>query len=610
MKKYKVILICNYSENSEDTILKNIQSFKEYSRHDVFIFNTKGIYADLPPLLDFDILVVHYTICIARGGWLTLKAKKQIREFRGYKAIFIQDDYRWINATVANVAYMKFNALFGLASQEIVPYLYPKEVLPELIVETVLAGYVSDEMIKNESKLAYEKRPIDVSYRARKLPYWLGQHAMQKYEIAEKFLQSTKDKNLKCDISTKHEDRLFGKDWQDLLMKSKTVLLTESGVSLCDFTGEIQSKVEGFVEKNPEVSFETVSELFFEGQDGKYMMNVLSPRVFEAISERTLQICYPGDYQGILKVDKHCVLLKRDHSNISEVLSVVKSPEKAKQIIERAYNDIVCNPKYHYRAYIKQFEDVIDKETSTVFFLKLQYLKYLEIFVYGPFQQVRLYLFEAREQLKKTIIEFFQNLKTKTNTFFYLVKRALYYGLRIVKRAVYYGFRIAKNTAYYGLRTVKRIIYYGLRIGKRTLYNLLSQLHLTPDKKTRIKFCNNTTKKLFNKKTNKNIDNSLDFIFFNGFDVLILSFSFDQQKIHLLVHSDADRHLVSSESKKVLSVFLKKCKALDYSLNFEVSLNYNLYCREILKEENLATPLPTTIQSNLGTIMNLLTIKK
>ena len=56
-------------------------------------------------------------------------------------------------------------------------------------------------------------------------------------------------------------------------------------------------------------------------------MNVISPRCFEAAALRTLMVMYEGEYAGILEAGRHYVELKRDHSNIDEVVSAIRSPD-------------------------------------------------------------------------------------------------------------------------------------------------------------------------------------------------------------------------------------------------------------------------------------------
>ena len=94
------------------------------------------------------------------------------------------------------------------------------------------------------------------------------------------------------------------------------MLGVESGASVFDFTGEIQSKVEQYEKENPGADFYEIRDKFFKKEDGKISLNQISPRCFEAAALKTLMILYEGEYSGILVPWRHYVPLKKDHSNI------------------------------------------------------------------------------------------------------------------------------------------------------------------------------------------------------------------------------------------------------------------------------------------------------
>jgi hypothetical protein len=366
-KKFEVLLICDYKFSTAATIVDHITSFSEYSQHNVHVLSSLG---DLPSELDltkFHVIVIHYSICIVYDYFISVSAREQIRNFKGFKAVYIQDDYRWIYKTLATLDYMKIDAIFGLASQKIVNQVYIPEKIPTVRRrETVLAGYVTDKLI-NLPKKVYSERTIDVGYRARKLSPWIGVHGQQKWQIAERFMQDAPGYALACDISHREEDRIYNDNWFTFLSNCKSVLGTESGASLCDFTGEIQVNVETHLSQHPKATFDEIRDLYFRDDDCKIMMNVISPRCFEAAALGTLMILYEGEYSGVLKPYLHYVPLSLDHSNMSEVVEYIKDERKSSLIIEQAYNDVILNPEYNYRKMVKLFDDIVDEEMSRIF---------------------------------------------------------------------------------------------------------------------------------------------------------------------------------------------------------------------------------------------------
>jgi hypothetical protein len=358
-----ILLLCNYAPEGAGTIVDHIEAFKLYSKNDYFILSNLG---DLPDWLDlsrFDALVIHYSLVACYDSYISTEARQRIRNFKGFKAAFVQDDYRWINDTVKVLNYMGIHALFPLTGPDIINKVYSPEKLPNVRKETVLAGYVPKPLLGLKVK-PYRERGLDVGYRARKLPAWMGSHTLQKWHIAQQFSRDAERFCLKIDISCCEKDRIYGEHWIDFVSNCRATLGTESGASVCDFTGEIQRNVEEHLLKNPSEDFETLRSLYFKNEDCQIMMNVISPRCFESAALRTLMILYEGEYSGILIPWRHYVPLKRDHSNMWEVVQILQSPDEAQKIIDQAFEEVAKNPNYSYSALIELVDRVMDEEWS------------------------------------------------------------------------------------------------------------------------------------------------------------------------------------------------------------------------------------------------------
>ena len=307
----------------------------------------------------FDGIVIHYSLIACHDSYLHPSVRRRLARFRGIKVAYVQDDYRFINDTCAALRFMGIHILFGLVPQDIIDLVYSPAALPNVRRETVLAGYVSEEL-NTVAVTPYENRTLDIGYRARRVPDWLGSFAQEKSVIAQKVLQDAPKFQLTCDIATQESDRIYGQNWITFLTRCKAVLGTESGASVCDFSGEIQRKVEAHVLRHPNATFEELRELYFKEQDGRIVLNVISPRCFEAASLRTLMIMYEGRYSGRLEAWRHYVPLKRDHSNMDEVVAVLRDPLRAQEIIDRAYREVALNPENSFRAMVAQFDRAVD----------------------------------------------------------------------------------------------------------------------------------------------------------------------------------------------------------------------------------------------------------
>ncbi|QRN03381.1 hypothetical protein GH742_05600 [Legionella sp. MW5194] len=187
-----------------------------------------------------------------------------------------------------------------------------------------MTGYVNDEM-KKVSSPQIKDRVIDVSYRGRRCDYWLGSLAYEKELIAEQFQRRVESKGLSLDISLEESHRLYGENWLNLLKNSKAVLATESGASIWDFDGQVKKETERFLTKNKNAGFDTVYEHVLKSYDGVIVYNAISPRVFEAAATKTPMIMFPGHYNGICKPGEHYILLKKDFSNIDEIVELLRT---------------------------------------------------------------------------------------------------------------------------------------------------------------------------------------------------------------------------------------------------------------------------------------------
>lgn len=93
-------------------------------------------------------------------------------------------------------------------------------------------------------------------------------------------------------------------------------------------------------------------------------MNQISPRVFEAIVHKTALVLFEGTYSGIVKPDVHYIPLKKDFSNVDEVITKLQDDVYLEALTERAYTDIITSGRYSYRQFIKKFDQFLAQRLS------------------------------------------------------------------------------------------------------------------------------------------------------------------------------------------------------------------------------------------------------
>lgn len=364
----KILLLCNYDPYNAATVCDHINSFPFYSTHDVVVHsalvrNAGQLDKDFP-LESFDAVIVHYSIFLAIDAYVAAATRARLGRYRGIKAIFLQDEYRFVDLSVKRIKEVGFDIVFTCVPPEAIDAVYPADVLPGVERVNVLTGYVPQALLHYKAR-ELEKRKIDVSYRGREYPAWHGRLGREKWEIAKNFQKDARRYGLKCDISYREEDRLYGLHWVNLLQESKAVLGVESGASVFDYSGQISAKVETVVALlGKKMGYEELRLAYFADLEDKVPLAQLSPRIFEAVALRTLCILYEGEYSGILKPWRHYVPLKKDHSNMQEVVEVLRDSEKVAKIVANAYAEVACSYELSYPAFIKRIDGILERHVQ------------------------------------------------------------------------------------------------------------------------------------------------------------------------------------------------------------------------------------------------------
>lgn len=345
-----LLLLCDYRVDGAQTVLDHIDALVGQSGHHVLMLSMLGELPDALELERFDGIVIHYSLIISNDAYLAPAARDRIRNYSGLKGVFIQDEYRWVNRTCDALRHLGADVLFTCVPEDEIEKVYPAERLPNLSKVNVLTGYVPAALLSRPLR-PYSERKIDVGYRARRLSAFYGELAREKWLIGERFAADAPRYGLRCDLSSKEHERLYGEAWIEFLCDCKAVLGVESGASVFDFTGEIQREVEEYERNQPNAKFEEIRDKFFPGLDGLIRLNQISPRCFEAAALGTLMVLYEGDYSGVLTAGKHYVALKKDHSNMADVVAVLRDEQAWNRITRAAFDEIACNEAWGYPAF-------------------------------------------------------------------------------------------------------------------------------------------------------------------------------------------------------------------------------------------------------------------
>ncbi len=345
LKRLSVLLLCDDERGTASTTLDHIDAFLDYSRHQVKTFNPRHLKASISLDLDeFDVVVI------------------QLKRFRGPKLQFMQDEYRWVDRATAASREVGINVLFTLADEPGAGLLYDTR-LPGVRRILNLTGYVPESLEKMPMR-PLPQRQVEVAYRGRQLPYWVGRLSQEKRWIAEGVLERAPAYGLRTDIGWREADRIYGDRWIDFIASSRATLGAESGASITDYDGTVEQAVRAYLRARPGAPFEEVSDAVLRPYEGNVMMNVISPRVFEAAALGTAMVMFPGFYSGVVSPGDHYIVLEKDFSNMAEVVEQLRDDRHVASLVRRAHDDLIRSRRWSYEAFIRDFDQVVEEEAG------------------------------------------------------------------------------------------------------------------------------------------------------------------------------------------------------------------------------------------------------
>lgn len=346
------------------TVKDSLYSFETYTNKLVYYINAAFAIPEYLKSIEFD-LIIYHTILLSKRSLPRrferfLNKSASLKSFKGYKTAFPQDEYEQTVLLSQFINEFGVDHIFHVTPTSEFEKVYSGLENRAIKRDRVLTGYFDEHTLNRVIQLSNSniQRDIDIGYRANRLSYSLGRHALQKYEIGELFKEHLSASELKADISNDPKDTFLGMDWYKFLLRCKYTLGVEGGASILDPEGKIAVRVANYLKKHSNASFDEVEGVCFEGLDGNLKHHVISPRILEACATKTCQILIEGDYNGIMQPNKHYIELKKDFSNIEDVLQKVKKDDLRNQIVEQAYTDIIQCGKYTTNGFA---QNVLDK---------------------------------------------------------------------------------------------------------------------------------------------------------------------------------------------------------------------------------------------------------
>lgn len=229
------------------------------------------------------------------------------------------------------------------------------------------------------------QRIIDLGTRSTRYGVYIGDN--QRNEIIEYFHKNAANYGLKVDVGLekKSQQRYNRQQWCDFLNTCKATLATEAGSFYLDKDDQIIKQIVAYAQQqqtqiilptdgvvinlikkilSPSIKnklrsllkqvvitqdqigenfdFWSVKDQFFT-TDNKCPVysKAISSRHFDAIGTKTLQVMYPGRYNDILIAGQHYFALQPDHSNIDQLLDLLKNTAAIEKITTNVHEYVL-----------------------------------------------------------------------------------------------------------------------------------------------------------------------------------------------------------------------------------------------------------------------------
>ncbi len=366
--KMNVCILYDTASTHVNTVREHLEAFDKYSRHRIAFIPATSIYwrssnqsGSHFDLSSFDVAILHYSARISFEGFVDNSLVNALTNFRGLKILFIQDEYDNVERTRVWMDTLRFDLVYTCVPQASRELVYPSSRFPGTKFLPTLTGYVPERCETPGLSIPLQDRKTLIAYRGRKLPAIYGELGYEKYRIGVEMKEAAAKRGLAVDIECDDCKRIYGDAWHRFIGSARATLGTESGSNVFDFTGELAKRLKKFQKENPNASFEEIHAKLLAGVDGKIRMNQISPKIFEAIVLRTALVLFEGDYSGVVKPDIHFIPLKKDFSNVDDVIAKVMDDEYILRMTETAYRDIVASGAYSYRSFVEGIDADIEE---------------------------------------------------------------------------------------------------------------------------------------------------------------------------------------------------------------------------------------------------------
>jgi hypothetical protein len=365
--KPRVLVIHALRPTSRQTTIDHLLSFREHLPNaDVqYLHFQQPLPVGITDDLNIDLLIINYDYLNYRFTplWPFLKRRHINIARQSKKVVAIAQDDFWANKHLDDWCMdWDVDRILTPITNDL-DVLYPRSIKTKEF-RIALTGYVKSGPVLITAPL--DERPIDLGQRVREMPPHLGRLAQAKARQAVAMADAATHAGFVVDVSTRVEDSFIGTAWFDFLSSCKFTVGMKGGASLHDPRGLIHTKVQSYLARHPDATFDEIERKCFKGKDMKHEFTAISPRLFESAMAGTCQILQREDYLGVLEPWRDYIPLDADLSNMNEVVDAMKDLERCQEIVTNAKRSLVDSKMFDYSQLVFEACDaLLDSTTSS-----------------------------------------------------------------------------------------------------------------------------------------------------------------------------------------------------------------------------------------------------
>lgn len=347
----KILCLYDATQTYTNTVFDHLRSLEKLPGASCSFFHFREQLD--PGLLEtFDGVIIHYSIRLP-FDMIYEPLDRVLQDYTGLKALFIQDEYDHTHRTWHWIQRLGLHLVFSVVPEQSLATVYPPQYFPNTRFVTNFTGYAPENTSPSPKPSPPSRRKIIAGYRGRPLPIRYGALGQAKVEIGRLVKQYCDARRICCDISWSEEDRIYGPAWNKFLYSCRATLGTESGSNVFDWDGTLAEKIRTHLENRADADDAQIYREVIQPLEQPGLMNQVSPRIFEAISARSISVLYEGHYSGVLTPGEHYLPLRQDGKNLPEIFSFLKEGKKVDAMAQKAYDDIIASGKYSYDQWIR-----------------------------------------------------------------------------------------------------------------------------------------------------------------------------------------------------------------------------------------------------------------